>query len=330
MQFQYPEAFWLLALIPIFVILFVYYRHWQFRTKKKLGDKKLIADLFADYSNTKAIIKFCLIIIAFALGCVAIANPRKPDESSADARKGIDIVLALDVSNSMLATDIQPSRLIRAKQFINKLMDNLQDDRVGLVVFAGNAYIQMPLSFDFDAARMFISTAAPGTITAQGTSIGDALIKGNLLFNEQSDRFKSIILITDGETHDENALETAKEMAKKGIMINTVGIGSADGSTIIDSSGSAKKDASGQIIVTKLNEQLLQQIASITNGKYSHLENTDAPVPDVLNQYKEIDKKALGDFSLYNYVSFYEWLIIPMVILLIMELFFPDRKMSVQ
>ena len=327
MQFQYPEAFWLLLLIPAFILLFLFYTNWKRKAFKRIGDEKLVKKLFSGYSPVKSIIKFSLLIVAFILGCIALANPRKPDESSVEARKGIDVVLALDISNSMLATDVPPSRLIRAKQFMNKLIDNLANNRVGLVVFAGNAYIQMPLTFDFDAAKMFISTAAPGQVQAQGTSIADALKKSDLLFNDQTERFRSIVLITDGETHDDNALQTAAELSKKGIMINTVGIGSVEGSTIIDSSGSARRDASGQIIVTKLNEQMLQQIAASTNGKYAHLDNTDASVQEVLSQYSNIEKKALGDVSLYNYETFYYWMAIPMLLILILEIFIPDRKL---
>jgi Ca-activated chloride channel family protein len=226
----------------------------------------------------------------------------------------------------MKATDIAPNRLERAKQFISKLIDNLPDDRVGLVVFAGNAYAQMPLTFDQEAARMYVATANPDNINVQGTSISDALAKSNMLFGDQTERFRSVVLITDGETHDDNALQEAKEMAAKGIMINTVGIGSAEGAAIIDSTGSAKRDASGQVVITKLNEQLLQQIAATTNGTYVHLQSSEAAVKSVLDQYTQIDKKALGDTSLYTYKPFYAWLAVPMLLLLVTETFLPDRK----
>jgi Ca-activated chloride channel homolog len=325
-QYQYPEAFWLLLLIPLFILLFLLYTRWKNERVKKIGDPKLVKALFANYSSSKNKIKFSLLVIAFALGCLALTNPRKPDLLSGEARKGIDIVIALDVSNSMLAADIPPNRLTRAKQFISQLIENLQDDRIGLVVFAGNAYVQMPLTFDKDAAQMYMSAADPHLITAQGTSISDALIKSDLLFSEQSERFKSVILITDGETHDDNALQTAKDLSGKGIMINTVGIGSPEGSTIMDSSGNAKKDPSGQVVISRLNEQILQQISTVTNGKYVHLDNADAAVKDVLSQFSQIEKKALGDTSLYNYNTYYSWLAIPMLLLLITELFLPDRK----
>lgn len=326
LQFQYPQAFWLLTLIPLFVLIFLLYQVWERKAIKKMGDVRLVKELSKGHSNTKTILKFSLIAIAFTCGCVALANPRIPDKNSGEVRKGIDVVVALDVSNSMKATDIAPDRLSRAKQFISKIIDNLKDDRIGLVVFAGYGYAQLPLTFDYDAARLYVSAADPSNITAQGTSIGDAFDKANILFGKESERFKSIILITDGETHDENALDKLKELQAKGVMINTIGIGSPEGSTIKDTSGNVKLDASGQPVISKLNEQILQQIAQATNGVYVHLQNTDAAVKEIMNQYLQIDKKALGDTSLYTYQTYYAWLALPMLLLLIAETFVPDRK----
>jgi Ca-activated chloride channel homolog len=325
-QFQYPQAFWLLTLIPFTLFLFLMYISWKRKARKRIGDTQLVKELSANHSSAKTVIKFLLITIAFACGCVALANPRVPDKNSGEARKGIDVVIALDVSNSMKATDIAPDRLSRAKQFISHVIDNLQDDRVGLVVFAGYGYAQMPLTFDYEAARLYVSSADPSNISAQGTSIADAFDKANILFGKESERFKSIILITDGETHDENAMEKLKDLAAKGVMVNTVGIGSPEGSTIKDTAGNVKMDASGQPVVSKLNEQILEQIAQATNGVYVHLQNTDVAVKQVMNQYAQINKKALGDTSLYTYETYYTWLAVPMLLLLIAETFLPDRK----
>lgn len=326
-QFQYPQAFYLLALIPFFGGIYFLYLLWRRRTLRRVGDPRLVRQLFPTHSPVKATIKFLLLLLTFAAGVVALANPRRPDTTASEARKGIDLVFALDVSNSMLANDIAPNRLTRARQFISRLIDNLQDDRVGLVLFAGNGYLQMPLTFDQSAARLYVSTASPAAIPTQGTAIGDALKKAGVAFGEETERFRSIILITDGETHDEAALDQVKELASKGVMINTVGLGSAEGSAIVDTAhGGNKKDESGQVVISKLNEQLLQQIAAGTNGVYVHLENTDAAVKTVLDQYAGIEKKALGDTSLYVYETFYAWLVAPMVLLLLVELLIPDRK----
>lgn len=325
-QFQYPDAFWLLALIPFFLLLFLFYRLWREKAIKRIGDARLVKELCKNHSSSKTVIKICLLTLAFACGCIALANPRIPDEDSPELRKGIDIVIALDVSNSMKARDIAPDRLSRAKQFVSKLIENLPDDRLGLVVFAGNAYAQMPLTFDREAAKLYIMTADPSNITAQGTSVGDAFEKSELLFGEETERFKSIILITDGETHDEDAMDQLEGLSKRGVMVNTIGLGSPEGSTIVDTAGNVKTDASGQPVISKLNERFLQDIARTTNGMYIHLQNSEEAVKQVLGQYAGIEKKALGDVSLYNYETFYHWLALPMLLLLIAEIFLPDRK----
>lgn len=325
-QFQYPEAFWLLALMPIFLLLFFLHQSWKKKVVKKIGDVHLVNELQSNHSSAKTALKFALFLIAFVLGCIALANPRIADKNSGEARSGIDVVIALDVSNSMKAADIAPNRLSHAKQFILKLIDNLQNDRIGLVVFAGYAYAQMPLTFDYDAAKMYVSAADPANISAQGTSIGDAFDKSNILFGKDNDRFKSVVLITDGETHDENALQKLKNLSEKGVMVNTVGIGSAGGATIVDSGGNIKTDASGQPVVTKLNEVFLKNIAQATNGTYVYLQNSDDAIKQVMKQYAQINKKALNDASLYNYQTIYEWLAAPMLLVLIAEIFLPDRK----
>ncbi len=265
-------------------------------------------------------------LLAFGLGCIAVANPRKQDASTMEVRKGIDLVIALDVSNSMLATDVPPSRLQRAKAFILKLTEDMPDNRVGLVLFAGNAYLQMPLTFDRSAVQLFVTTAQPAAIPVQGTAIGEALDRSRMAFGDESGKYKAVVLITDGETHDENAAAAAQLLAQNGVMINTVGIGSAEGSAITDTAGNTKKDASGSEVISKLNEPLLQQLASSTNGLYVHLQNISEGAKDISTQLATIEKTALGDSSLFTYKTFYTWLALPMLLLLLIEIFIPDRK----
>lgn len=326
-QFQYPEAFWLLLLVPLLLLLYGAYLLWRKRTIKKIGDARLVAALTKSHSSTKAFIKIFLFLFAFALGCIALANPRRPDDASAEIRKGIDVVIALDVSNSMMATDVSPNRLTSAQNLLSALIDKMPNDRIGLIVFAGNAYTQMPLSTDHEAAKLFVTTASPGTVPEQGTSIADALLQSDAAFEEGSGRFKTIIVVTDGETHDEDALPTAQRLSKKGVMINTVGLGSASGATLIDTAtNSTKKDENGVIVISKLNEQLLQQLAEASNGTYIHLEAIAPALAILSDQYKNVDKKALADTSGLSYESFYWWLLLPMFLLLLAELFLPDRK----
>lgn len=267
------------------------------------------------------------VCLAFALGCVTLANPRIPDKSSDEARSGIDVMLALDVSNSMLATDVQPSRLDKAKQLLLLLNDQMAGNRIGLVVFAGKSYLQMPLTLDHNAARMFVSTANTTAVPIQGTLMADALDRCNKGFDEQNPRFKTVILLSDGETHDEGAVEKAKELAQRGVMINTVGVGSAQGAAIIDTTThKPKTDQSGEVVVSRLNEQTLQEIATAANGRYFHLDNLTETANGILQQYVGIEKKPLADISLLNFQTFYIWLAAPMLLLLLLDVFFPDRK----
>ncbi len=326
-QFQYQFYFWLMLAIPVFIFLFVWLLRWKKATKKKIGDASLIAALISNFSSRRFNAKFVLLSTAFAFGVLALTNLRKPGDSSVLMRKGIDVMITLDVSRSMLAVDVQPNRLERAKQMILKLMDQMPNDRIGLVLFAGRAYLQMPLTVDHDAAKLFVTSASPDAVPMQGTVIGDALQMADNAFNPKERRFKSIILISDGEDHDENAMKKAEELAGKGVMINTVGIGSPEGAQIIDpATGEAKKDAMGNVVISKLNEAELQQISDKTNGIYIHLDNSDDAVNALMKQLSQIDKKSFGDLSLVNFKSYYIWFAGAMFLLLLMELFIPERK----
>ena len=313
--------------MPVILSFYLLYLAWRKRAAKRIGDAQLVAELTRGHSSQKALLKFALLAFAFTIGVVTLANPRKPDDESAEVRKGIDVVIALDVSNSMMATDVAPSRLQKAQQLLTDLIEQMPNDRIGLVVFAGDAYTQMPLSMDHEAAKLFVSTANPNMVPEQGTAVADALLQSNAAFEEGSQRFKTIVLVTDGETHDEDALPTVQQLAKKGVMVNAIGLGSPEGTTIPDSTThGAKTDESGQVVVSKLNEELLQQLAQTTNGVYLRLENIPTALATLQDQYRNVDRKALVDVSGLNYESFYLWLALPMFLLLLTELFLSDRK----
>lgn len=326
-SFQYPIALWLLVLIPVIIIFYVLYIFWRRRIVKKIGDKSLVRELYKSFSAPKGFLKFLFLLIAYACGVVAIANPRVAEDGSSDVRSGIDIVFALDLSNSMLATDAQPDRLTVAKNLIYTLISQMPDNRFSIVGFAGKAYIQMPLSFDKNSAEVILSAAHPTAIAAQGTSVNDALKKTELALSTSEDRYKTLILITDGETHDEDAINTANELREKGIMVNTVGIGSVGGAAIIDPlTKSPKKDAGGTVIISRLNEPLLQQLASTTNGTYVYLNDVNQAAQQITNHLATADKKAFLDTSLLNFKSLYMWLALPMLLLVFIEFFIPDKK----
>lgn len=327
LQFQYKDFIWLLGGIVVLAALFFLLIQWKNKVKKRIGDEKLVNALTSNYSKTFFIIKFVLIAVAFAAGVLAVMNLRKPAADETSIRKGIDVMIALDVSRSMMANDLQPNRLERAKQFIGKLMEAMPNDRIGLIVFAGRAYLQMPLTTDHGAAMMYVSSTGPDAVPFQGTVLSEALKQSANAFNAEERRFKTVVLISDGEDHDPEAVNTAREMVDEGMMINTVGIGSPEGSYIPDTlTGENKRDASGNFVVSRLNEDELKQIASATNGIYIRLQDSDEAVKALLGQFSGIEKKAFGDVSLMNFNTYYMWFAIVMFVLLLAEYFMPETK----
>ncbi|HEY0678598.1 MAG TPA: VWA domain-containing protein [Chitinophagaceae bacterium] len=326
-RFEHTDFLFGLILLPFLIFLFIYVLQWKRGTVKKIGDPKLVKELVKDYSPAKFNLKFLLVLLGFAICVVAAANLQKPSDNESVTRKGVDIMFAMDVSKSMLAEDFPPNRLERARQFVIRLMGNLPNDRIGIVLFAGRAYLQMPLTTDHSAARMYIQQASPGVVPTQGTVIGQALQMANTSFNSKERKFKAIVLISDGEDHDAEAVPIAKNLAENGVMITAVGIGSPEGSVIIDpETGSTKKDMEGNTVVTRLNETLLQQIAQASNGEYVKLEDTDAAVKQILDRLNTIEQKSVRDAAFINYKSFFQWFIAGAILFLVVELFIPERK----
>ncbi|HEY6504986.1 MAG TPA: VWA domain-containing protein [Chitinophagaceae bacterium] len=327
LRFQHTEFLWLLAAIPVSILLFVWLVRWKQKVAKKMGDNRLVKELTSNFSPTLFNFKFVLLLLAIAAGVISAMNLRKPGDTDGLNRKGIDVVIAMDVSKSMLAADLQPSRLERAKQFVGKLMTAMPNDRIGLVLFAGKAYMQMPLTTDHGAAQMFVSAAGPDAVPQQGTVISEALKMSANAFNTVERRFKAVVLISDGEDHDADAVSTAKDLAEQGMMINTVGIGSPEGAYIVDPvTGENKKDETGNPVISKLNEEALKSIAENTNGTYIRLEGSDEAVEAVKKQLSQIESKAFGDVSLTNFKTYYWWFAGAMLILLLAENFIPERK----
>jgi Ca-activated chloride channel family protein len=244
-------------------------------------------------------------------------------------RKGVDVVIAMDVSKSMLAEDIKPNRLERARQLVYKLMDQLPNDRVGLVLFAGRAYLQMPLTTDHGAARMYIQQAGPEVVPTQGTVISEALRASNSAFNSKERKFKSIVLITDGEDHDPQAVPLAQQLAEDGVMINSVGIGSAEGAPIMDpATNTYKKDENGTTVVSRLNETELQQLAGATKGIYIKLNEVDEAVNAITKQLSTIETTTLDDNAFRDYRNYFQWFLALALALLMVEFFLPERKLK--
>ena len=275
--------------------------------------------------------KFILPVVALAAIITAIANLQKPGAMEKSGRKGVDVIIAMDVSKSMLAEDIQPNRLERAKQVVQKLINKMPDDRIGLILFAGRAYMQMPLTTDHAIAKIYLDQAGPDVVPTQGTMISEALRMANASFNNKERKYKAVVLITDGEDHDPQTLPVAGQLSANGVMINTVGIGSPQGAPIIDrSTNEYKKDLQGNTVISKLNESILRQLATSTEGAYVLLNNPDAAVATILQQLDNIEATTLEDQSFKNYKSYFQWFLGLALLLLLIEFLLPERKFKVE
>lgn len=327
LRFQHTSYLLLLAAIPLLVLLYYLVLRWKKKTIKKIGDERLVKELIKNYSPQRYAVKFVLIISAFIFGVFALANLRKPGGVEKVNRNGIDIMIALDVSKSMLANDVKPNRLERAKQSVTKLIDKLSNDRVGIVLFAGRAYLQMPLTSDHGAAKMYLSSANTDVVPTQGTVINDALKMCYTSFNPKEKKYKAVVLISDGEDHDEGAVQTAGQMAENGIIINTVGIGSPQGATFMDElTNQPKKDNAGNIVITKLNEEELKKIAAEGKGSYQLFSNTDDMVNKLEAQLENMDQRTITEDSQVNYMNYFPYFLAMALILLLIEFFLSETK----
>lgn len=327
LQFQYILLLAVLVLVPVIAGMYFYARAKKKKAIKNMGDPGLVNRLLHQYNSKSFLQKFLLVSVAMAALVVGLANLRKPSGAENVSRAGIDVMIALDVSKSMLARDVSPTRLERAKQMLSRLIDKSGNNRIGIVIFAGKAYLQMPLTGDLSAAKMYLGSADTESVPTQGTVIGDALKMCNASFNSKEKKYKAVILISDGEDHDEAADEVAKQMSSDGVAIFTVGIGSTAGSPIIDeSTGEMKKDAQGNTVISKLNEAALQSIAKNGNGGYMLYNNTESVASTIASQLANLDKKAVRDDSLTNYQSFYQWFLALALVLLLIELFISEMK----
>jgi Ca-activated chloride channel family protein len=325
-KFQHIEYLLALAAVPVLALLYFFVLRWKKKTIKKIGDERLVKEMIKNYSPQRFALKFILIITAFAAGVFALANLRTPHGSEKVSRNGIDVMIALDVSKSMLAQDIKPTRLDRAKQALGKLIDKLSNDRIGIVVFAGKAYLQMPLTGDHGAAKMYLGSATTDIVPTQGTVISEALKMCAASFNTKEKKYKSVILISDGEDHDEEAAKVATQMAGEGVIINTIGIGSAEGAPIVDAvTNETKKDVEGHTVITKLNETELQTIAQKGNGIYQLYNNTDDVVAKLDTQLSNMDQRTVTEDSLVNYGNFFQYFLVLTFLLLVVEVFIGER-----
>ena len=262
--------------IPVFIAAYLWYTGRKRKQLEEFGDPELMEALMPNASRVRPAVKFSILMVALALLIFAAARPQYGQSEHTEKRQGIEAIVALDISNSMLAEDVAPNRLDRAKQMLSKLMDNMVNDKVGLVVFAGEAFVQLPITCDYVSAKMFLNSIKPELIKTQGTAIGSALSTSIRCFGEQSETSRAIILITDGENHEDDAVAVAQKAKEMGIQVLVVGIGKPEGSPIpLPGTNNFIKDRQGNVVVSKLNEEMCREIAQAGGGIYVRCDNSN-------------------------------------------------------
>lgn len=327
-RFADIEMLWWLLTIPVFVVAYILITRHKRRQLSEFGDPELIAQLMPDASKSRPIVKFALLMVALSLLILAAARPQYGQQEKTVKRQGIEVMVALDISNSMLAEDVAPNRLDRAKQMLSKMIDNMVDDKVGLVVFAGEAFTQLPITCDYVSAKMFLNTISPKLIPTQGTAIGAALQTAIRSFGSQeSDAGRAIILITDGENHEDDAIAAAKQAQELGIQVFVIGIGKPEGSPIpVPGTNDYIKDRSGQVVVSRLNEEMCQEIAQAGKGAYVRCDNTNTAMRAL---QQELDRIATTDLETTVYADYneqYQSFVLIALLLLVIDFFILMRQ----
>ena len=326
-RFEDPSYLYILLLLPFLVAFYLYSNYRRRRAIRKFGDPELMSQLMPDVSRYRPDVKFWLLFAAIAFFVLLLARPQFGSKLETVKRQGVEVIIALDISNSMLAEDVQPSRLEKAKRLVSQLVEKMENDKVGMIVFAGDAFTQLPITSDYISAKMFLESIDPSLISKQGTAIGAALNLAMRSFTPQEGVGRSVILITDGENHEGGALEAAKAATDKGIQVNVLGVGMPEGGPIpIAGTNDYRRDREGNVIVTRLNEEMCQEVAKAGKGIYVRVDNSNNAQKAIT---KEINKLAKADVETQVYTEFNEqfqavaWIIL---LLLVAEILILERK----
>lgn len=329
-RFEHIEYLYALAAIPLFVVFFIIYRIYAKRAITKFSSLAMFDKLSPQKSRFKPIFKFILFSLAFASLTVAAANPQIGTKLEEVKREGAEIMVAIDISNSMKAEDVKPNRLERAKRAVLNLIDKLYNDRIGIIVFAGNAYLQMPLTTDYSAAKLIVSSLDNDLIEMQGTAIGSAITLAKESFTEDDARNKALIIITDGENHEDDALGIAREANEKGIVIHTIGMGSVNGGPIpIYRNGNRVgffKDSEGNTVVSKLDASALEQIATAGDGKFIRSAQSEPDLMKLIDELSELDKKEFEAKVFTDYEDQFQYFVAFALLLLLFDFFISSKK----
>ena len=325
-----PDYQILLLAIPLLLVFFIFYIQWKKRAIKQFIDQKLYGEINSDQSQRKGLIKFTIRLIAILLLIIGLLNPKIGTRLETVTREGVDVVFALDVSKSMLAEDVAPNRLLKAKHILSKAIDQLINDRVGIIIYAGKAYAQLPLTTDYTAAKMFLKNISTDRVPTQGTDIAKAVEMSLSYFESGTEQNRTLFILSDGESHEDGALEAAELASSNGIIINSISLGTAEGGPIpIKQNGiikSYKKDKDDKVVVTKMDIQTLQQISLSTGGSFIHGIHTNESLDFIKAQLDKMEKVE-SETELYSdYEDQFQWFLILSLALFVIDYLIPNRK----
>ena len=325
LMFADIKYLYLILLIPVFLLGYGLLRYLRTRRVKALGDPALVEALMPSRSRSKGWVRMGIFCLAFLFFAIGLARPRTGARLAEHKTKGAEIIVALDVSNSMLAQDYSPNRLERAKLSIARLTEKLQDDRIGLVIFAGTSFVQLPVTTDYVSAKMFLGSIDTGSIPIQGTAIGDAIRLCIKSFSAQSEKSRVIVVISDGENHEDDPVAAAKQAAELGIKVYTIGVGSAQGQPI-PVEGGLLRDRNGDIVVTKLDEDTLRKVAAAGGGAYIHAGGEEFGLNPIIQDIRRMEDEEFGSVVFEEYDEQYMWFFGAALLLLIVEMLIGERK----
>ena len=324
-NFAQAQYLLLIFLIPVFFIMYALMLRLRKKNMSKFGDPELVRKLMPSVSKAKGWTRVILFSIAFFFFTIGLSRPQIGAKLKEHEAKGVEIMLALDVSNSMLAEDYTPNRLDRAKLAISRLVDKLRDDRIGLIVFAGNSFVQLPVTTDYVSAKMFLNSISNESVPVQGTAIGDAINTAIRSFSAQSEKSRAIIVITDGENHEDDPVAAAKQAADMGIRVFAIGVGSPEGKPI-PMNGELLKDKNGEIVVSRLDEEVLKKVAEEGNGVYVRAGNSELGLNPIVQSIKKMDEEKFSSVVFEEFDEQYMYFFAIALVFFVIEMLVGERK----
>jgi Ca-activated chloride channel homolog len=328
-RFAYSEYLWGLLIIPALTLLFIWSRYSRKRALQRFGNKTVLNELIPMASKNRPLFKFIILMLALSVFIIGSARPQFGSKLKKVQREGVEIIIALDVSNSMMAEDIQPSRLDRAKRAISRMIDRLKDDKIGLIVFAGDAYVQLPITSDYNSAKLFLDAINTDIVPRQGTAIGAAILRAVSSFTPEGISNKAIIVITDGENHEDDPLAAAKEAVEKGIIVHTIGMGLPQGSPIpVNRNGQTEymRDNNGNVIITRLDESMLEKISAAGNGIYVRANNAQVGLNVLFDEINKLEKEEIDTLVYSEYDDQFQYFFAIGILLLLIDFVIREKK----